>query len=327
LIDNVLIIGAGSLGTSLAQTIAPNVNRVTLLARRASIVDGIRINHRNLDYYPTVRLQDNIYAISSLEEEIYPDIVFLCVPSSAVRDTCIMILKLSEWSNPTIVSTAKGFEYPSLKRMSQIIEEVVNIEPIIFSGPTFAAEMVISAPSSVTIAGTNPSNTSIVEEALSSEFFIVEKSSDIIGVELCSVLKNIYSIAFGICEGIDINDNAKYAIFTKSFQEMKKIVKSAGGCPETVDSFCGLGDLSLTSASRRSRNYTLGMLYGKRIVIDEESTGILFEGKKSILGIKKMCEIIGISAPVLDFVHSITIDKINAHVAFKSLWNDMRFMS
>ncbi len=327
MIEHIVIIGAGNLGTSLAQIIAPNVRNVTICARRASVAEDINVNCRNSEYFPTFRLEDNIHAISSFNWEGNPEIIFFCVPSSSVREVSLAVHYQHEGLHSILVSTSKGIEYPSLMRMSQIIEENTKQKPVVFSGPTFASEMIHNSPTAVTIAGENPSEISQVQKALSSEFFVVEICDDVLGVEFCSILKNIYSIAFGICEGIDINENARYAVFTKSFQEMKKIVHQLGGDAQTVDCFCGFGDLTLTSASRKSRNYTLGLLYGKKIVIDENSSGILFEGKKSILGIKQLCKNHGLSTPVLDFVYSITIEKMNSHLAFRKLWNDLRIAS
>jgi len=326
MMENVGIIGAGSLGTSLAQVVAPNVQQVTIFARRTAIVEDIIKNHQNSEYYPHIHLKSNITAKVSFTWDKDPEIIFFCVPSSAVRETCQILHKEHEDLSSIIVSTAKGIEYPSLLRMSQIIEEIISIKPIVFSGPTFASEMISHLPTAVTLAGDDVNKKQKVREAIVSEFFHVEMSKDVTGVEFCSILKNIYSIAFGICEGIDINENARYAIFTRSFQEMKNILENIGGEAATADCYCGFGDLTLTSASRKSRNYTLGLLYGKKIAIDEKSSGILFEGKKSILGIKQLCIKNGITTPVLDFVHDIVINKVNSHLAFRNLWHAMELI-
>ena len=58
----------------------------------------------------------------------------------------------------------------------------------------------------------------------------------------------------------------------------------------TAGEYCGFGDLVLTSTSFESRNHTLGMLYGQRLIVDEKASGVVFEGKNSIMAIKDICD-------------------------------------
>lgn len=323
MIKNVAVIGAGSLGTAIAQVISNNVEEVYLYSRRKEIVNEIIETRVNSEYYPSIKLSDKIKPICNFDNDFNPDVIFFCVPSSAVRDIAIKIKNEIYLKDSIIVSTSKGIEYPSTKTMSRVIFEEVGKNPVIFSGPTFASEIALNLPTAVNIASKNEHELDIIKKILTTDNFFAEAIDDVIGTEMCSILKNINAIAYGICEGMNINDNAKYAILTKGFNEMKEIVVKCGGNPKTVEKYCGFGDLILTSTSRKSRNYTLGMLYGKRIIIDEISSGILFEGKKSILAIKNICDQYIIDSIITNFVYAITIENQNPYRAIKKLWEKM----
>ena len=122
---------------------------------------------------------------------------------------------------------------------------------------------------------------------------------------------------------MNINENARYGVLTKGFEETRNIIKNIGGDESTVGEYCGFGDLVLTSTSSESRNHTLGMLYGQRIIVDEKASGIVFEGKNSIMAIKDICEKNNTKSVVVDFVYDVIINQIPPKIAFKTLWENI----
>ena len=291
----------------MAQHISSNADLVYLYARRMEIVRTISKTRYNNEYYPNLVLSDNIIPVNDFKHIEECDIIFLCVPSSSIR-YLLKILPQNICEDCIIVSTAKGIEYPSLMTMSGIISEYFNRSPVVMSGPNFAFEIALSLFTTVNIASENKQYLKLIKKVLSTNNFKIKINDDVIGTEFCGVIKNINAIAYGICEGMNLNDNARYAILTKGFNETKDIIKSLGGKIETVDDYCGFGDLVLTSTSRESRNHTLGMLYGQRIVVDEEASGIIFEGKNSIMAIKTLCNYNSINARVLDFTYDVIVN-------------------
>jgi len=207
-----------------------------------------------------------------------------------------------------------------MKRMSQIIVEELGKNPVVFSGPTFASEIILNLPTIVNIASKTSGELKMVKEVLATDNFLVNISDDVIGTEMGGVIKNINAIAYGICKGLHLNENAKCAVLTKGFNEMKEIVVAMGGTQKTVDNYAGFGDLVLTSTSEKSRNNTLGVLYGQKIVIDERSSGILFEGKKSVRAIRNLCEAYNIESLVTDFVYDVLCRNESPEISFNNLW-------
>lgn len=316
---NVGVIGAGSLGTAIAQIMSENVNEVLLHVRKQELCDDINNKRYNTQYYPSQKLKENIKATVDVDDLKNCEIIFLAIPSSAFRDTLKNLKEVI--SNDTIlVTTAKGIEYPSLKTMGDLISEYFDENYVALSGPNFASEIMLNQPTVTNISSRNPENSRKVKEVLATKQFKVKIIDDIKGIELCGVLKNVNAIANGICEGMNINENARYSILTRGFIDTIKIIESFGGNSDTAHEYCGFGDLILTSTSFESRNHTLGILYGQRLIIDEVASGIVFEGKNSIRAVKDICDNNSIHSDIVDFVYNVIIDKQAPIKAFNKLW-------
>ena len=309
------IIGAGSLGTAIGQTVALNVDEVILLLRKEKLKTTINESHYNSEYYPNTRLRDNIVATLDINDLKDCEVIFLTIPSSAFRAT-LTDLKTVIGNNTILVTTAKGIEYPSLKTMGKIIEEYYDNNYVALSGPNFASEIVLNLPTITNIGSNNMDNCKIVKKVLETDYFKIKIIKDVLGVELSGVIKNINAIANGICEGMNINENARYAVLTKGFKETEDIIKNFGGDISTASEYCGFGDLVLTSTSTESRNHTLGMLYGQRIIVDEKASGIVFEGKNSIMAVKDICKNTNTESVVVDFVYDVIVKQIPPKIAF-----------
>lgn len=316
------IIGAGAFGTAIAQTVATNAEEVLLYLRRENLANEINRIHINTEYYPNTELKSNIIATTNLEDLKNCEIIFLSIPSSAFRST-LSELKGCINEDTILVTTAKGIEYPSLKTMGQLIEEYFNNEYVALSGPNFASEIILNLPTISNIASRNMENANKVKEVLTTSQFKVKILDDVIGLELCGVIKNINAIANGICEGMNVNENARYGVLTKGFNDTVKIIEGIGGNASTVEEYCGFGDLVLTSTSSESRNHTLGMLYGQRIIVDEKASGIVFEGKNSIMATKDICKNSDIKSVIVDFVYDVIVNQIPPKIAFNKLWDNI----
>ena len=313
------VIGAGSLGTALSQTISENVDQLLLHVRKQELCDDINNTGYNTHYYPNRKLNDNIKATTDMNDLVDCEIIFLAIPSSAFRPTLKSLKEVI--SNDTIlVTTAKGIEYPSLNTMGDLISEYFDKNYVVLSGPNVASEIMMQQPTLTNIASRNPENSKKVKEVLTTKHFKVKIIDDIRGIELCGVLKNINAIANGICEGMKINENARYGILTKSFEDTIRIIEAFGGVSSTAHEYCGFGDLILTSTSTESRNHTLGILYGQRLIIDEAASGIVFEGKNSIRAVKDICKNKDIDSYIVDFVYDVIIERMNPVKAFNILW-------
>ena len=314
------VIGAGAMGTAISQSIAENVDNLFLYARNKEICNEINTEHHNSQYYPNLKLKENIVGINNFEELKDVQIIFLCVPSSTIRQLTIELNKYIS-KNCIIVTTAKGIESNTNKRMTEIIEEIIKRPAVALSGPNIASEMARNLPTATTIACSDESYLNTVKNTLKTKKFKVNTNTDVIGTEYCGIIKNVLAISQGICKGLCINDNARFALFTKSYAETKEIIEILGGKRDTVDDYCGFGDIITASTLSVSRNHTLGVLYGQKIVVDEKSSGILFEGRNTTVILKEICEKYGINSLTVDFVYDVIVNKNNPKVSFNTFWD------
>ncbi len=319
---NIGVIGAGAMGTAISQSIAENVNNLFLYARRKEICDEINSDHYNSQYYPNLRLKENIIGINDFNKLKDVSIIFLCIPSSTVREVTSELNKIIS-KDCVLVTTAKGIEANTNKRMTEIIEEVIERPAVALSGPNIASEMAKNLSTATTIACSNEEYLNSIKEVLETKKFKVNANTDVIGTEFCGIVKNVLAISQGICEGLDINDNARFALFTKSYSEVKEIIEALGGKRDTVDDYCGFGDIITASTLSVSRNHTLGVLYGQGIIVDEQSSGILFEGRNTTVIIKGICEKYGLNSLTVDFVYEVIVDKKNPRLAFNKFWDGL----
>ena len=316
------IIGAGALGTALAQCISKNLDEVYLYARRAKVVEDINTTHYNKDYYPNIMLNKNIIGINDLNEFNDFDCLILSIPSGSLRETMEKIVNIIP-KKCLIVSTIKGIEKDTAKTASEVITELCDNPTVVLSGPNIAREIVLKQPAATTIAINSESEKDILYKIFESNEFKLEFNRDMIGTEFCGIIKNILAMSIGICEGLKINDSAKFAILNKGFVETRNIIKELGGNPDTILNYCGFGDIVTASTLSVSRNHTLGVLHGQKIVIDESKTGVVFEGKNAINFIKNLCDENNIKSTIVEFVNEVIINKENPEQAFENLWNNI----
>lgn len=299
----VSIIGPGSFGTALAQLISLNAHEINLFGRNTSIINSINQKKINTIYHPLINLNGNIRAYSLNESQKIEDsdLVIFCVPSGSTRIVAKNLKK--NLHDQILLSTAKGIEFPSLKYMTQVIEEETGND-IIFSlsGPTFADELIRNVLSGITIGIDNDSCERQIKKLFQSPSVLLDYSRDVHGVELCSILKNIYATAMGIFDTYFQGHNEHNALLNLCFKEMNYILSGLGH-DGLFDNFCAFGDLNLTSNTDKSRNRTLGLMLEKKIKLDPKST-VTMESIKSVKAIKMKSSEFNLYTPIVSFVES-----------------------
>ena len=286
MISKVGVIGAGSMGTAIAQSISRRAGEVIVFGRRQEVVDSINTDNRNANYFPGLRLNPNIRARQMDERLDLADcaVVIIAVPSSEVRS--IVTATHDELTGKFLITVAKGLEYPSLKTMSEIIrDETGNPDIACFSGPTFADEIAYGHIAGATIGvGDDP----LLRRTMLGLFgeFVLDFSDDIRAVELCGVLKNVYAIGTGMWDSVYSNHNEHYTFLNMCYKEMCTFLRAISLDEGIFTKFCCFGDFNLTANVDKSRNRTLGLMVGKKIVkTPYVESGVTFEGSRSVKGI------------------------------------------
>lgn len=193
----------------------------------------------------------------------------LIICATSAQSTREVLTRLSPHLAPhcTLVMAAKGLEHGTLARQSEIAREIV-CERIpastiaVISGPGFADDLADGLPIAVTLASANEA-----AEALQRALFTPQLRpylcSDLVGVELGGALKNVIAIASGVAVGAGLGESARAAIIARGFAEMQRIACACGAEAETLLGLAGLGDLTLTATSLKSRNYRFGLCLGE----------------------------------------------------------------
>ncbi len=277
----ICIAGAGTLGTALGHILAakPGLD-VTLLSIEEPVVNDINTKQINPAYFPMIRLAPGLKATTDNSVLRKADVVFVAIPSIAVVP---YITGIKEWLKPgaLLVNLAKGFGNDN-KTIVENLLEVTGSPVCTLKGPTFAREMINHIPTAMTVGAENEMIYRQLNQIFSGTTIYTDFSTDIKGVETLSILKNIYAILIGIVDAHFDSPNLRFLIFTKAFDEMRRVLLYYGGRDETLFRYCGIGDFGLTALNDLSRNRTLGLLIGKGYFTSGISDKVVLEGKISV---------------------------------------------
>ena len=181
----------------------------------------------------------------------------------------------------TLVNLAKGFGSEH-KTIIHCLKETFPNPLCSMKGPSFAREIINRVPTGFTIGCTDRAKAMIFNRCFDGTTIFIDRSDDIEGVEILSILKNIYAICLGIVDAHFNSPNIRFLVLTKAFNEMRKILLHFNGREETIFKYCGYGDFTLTALNDLSRNRTLGLLIGKGFFTEHVSHELVLEGKVAV---------------------------------------------
>lgn len=307
--DKIAVIGAGSWGTALAQTLAVGGNEVCMWARKEEVAQSITQAHRNPRYLSGIVLEKAISATSNLEECVKDaKAVVIVTPSRLIRSFAEQLAPLLSLDTP-IILCSKGVEEGSGMVPMQVFEEVLcnGNRLAALSGPNHAEEVVLGIPAGTVIASPNNDIACYFRDLFTTNTFRCYTSDDYIGVELCAAFKNVIAIAVGASYGMGYGDNTAAMLMTRGMAEMSRLVTACGGNALTVMGLAGAGDLIATCTSEHSRNRTFGkaLAQGGTLEAYEERTHMVVEGALACKTICPLAQRYGVELPITTAVRSI----------------------
>ena len=320
----VAIVGAGSWGTALAQTlaVAGGDRRVVLWARSDSVAATIAATRHNPHYLSEIELDQDIDVTSDLDAALTAaGVVVLAVPTSGMRDVAHRARAALE-PDAVVVSAAKGFEEASGATMSEVLEGVLGASPRItaLSGPNIAIEIARGLPAAGVVAG-EAGCAALVRDMFAGSRYRAYSTEDMVGVEYAGALKNIIAIAAGICDGIGTGDNGKAAIVTRGLAEIARLAINAGANVMTFAGLAGLGDCVVTCTSPHSRNRRLGESIARGATLDEalQQIGMVVEGVNTTRVALRLAEHHAVEMPITQQVHAVLFDGKPVSLALQEL--------
>ncbi len=304
--NSIVILGSGGWGLALACTCARLGHSVTVWSAFSDEIDAIKRTGELKAKLPGVQIPKTVGLTTDISCVAGADIVLVGIPSAFVRSVCEQA-KLYISSESILVSTAKGLESPSLKRMSEIISEVFPSHRIVvMSGPSHAEELGLGVPTAVAVASEDKDAAEFIQRVFSDNTLRLYVNSDVIGCEIGGAVKNVIALCCGVTDGLGLGDNTKAALITRGLSEITRLGVALGGRKETFSGLAGLGDLVVTCTSIHSRNYRAGVLIGKGTDPEEAVRQVgTVEGYACARATLMLAKKLGVSMPITEEINQI----------------------
>ncbi|WOH17173.1 NAD(P)H-dependent glycerol-3-phosphate dehydrogenase [Paenarthrobacter sp. GOM3] len=307
--ETIAVLGAGSWGTTFAKILADAAatsgatRSIRIWGRRAEVVAEINSVHRNGQYLKDIELPSSITASTDVAEVLKDaTLVVLAVPAQSLRP------QLGEWKallapEAVVVSLMKGLELGTDARMSEVIAQELGLPAsrvAVVSGPNLAMEIAREQPTASVVACSDNETASAIALCCTAPYFRPYTSTDVVGVEIGGIVKNVIALAVGICEGRQMGDNTKASVITRGLAETSRLALALGGEALTMAGLAGLGDLVATCSSSLSRNHTAGRLLGEGLSLEQvaEQMTQTAEGIKSGPAVHELAGKLNVEMPI-----------------------------
>lgn len=202
-------------------------------------------------------LRDNRHSISFFDPLVYPSLsltqstthaktIIVAIPTSLLpKFLANYPEKLKKL--PTIL-TSKGLQNPSL------FTDFPNFS--VLAGPAFARDILSGAPTVFTASSL------FAKQLFENAQISIELCDDVLGILLCSSLKNIYAIGAGYLSATTQANLSRF--IATAHAELSAFLADHGARRTTANYACGIGDLRLTCTSPNSRNFRCGVLLARQ---------------------------------------------------------------
>jgi len=309
------IIGGGSWGSAFALHLGRLHLNTQLWIREEEILKGLRETRQNGIFLPGFSFPPEVSFSSDIRESACSaGTLFTAVPSRFCRQVLKEIAPVLK-ADQVVVSLTKGIEEGSLKRMTEVMQEVFLPRSLprlaVLSGPSFAREVSEKHPTAVVIASSASESARTVQHLISNIHFRVYTSTDVIGVELAGALKNVIAVATGISDALHFGHNTRAALITRGIAEMSRLGLRLGAKKETFLGLAGIGDLVLTCTARMSRNYHVGFELGKgrSLAYVLAESPMVAEGVTTTVSARDLSRKEGVEMPISKEVYRILYEQ------------------
>ena len=304
----IAIIGGGSLGSALAINLSKKLG-VCLVVRSPEEAAEITRTRVNARYLPEVPLPGKVAITADMAAALADaDLALVATPVSAFESVLTQIAGIR--TDLPIIWGCKGFCPVSGEPLSVAAARILGAGACfgVFSGPSFADGLAVNDPTAVVVATNADHETTLgIAEALSNDTLRVYANPDLIGVQICGAIKNVYAIAAGIIDGCGWGVNTRAAMMTRAVAEAKRYLKLHHAKRSTLMGLSGFGDIYLTCGSRLSRNYQVGMALASNTPLATvlENLGHVAEGVHATRLILRRAERLEVEMPIVSAVSDI----------------------
>ena len=280
----IIILGAGAMGSAFTVPCVENKNDVTLVGTHLEEEVINNINENN-NFHEVLKLKlPKELKIKTFDHfqnilKSKPDLIVIGVSSKGIEWAANELSKNLDKDTKILLLT-KGLtiiddKFETLVEKFKLIlnkNKIKNVNISAVAGPCLATGLANKIKSSVVIANEDENIAKQIGEMISTNYYSVEISNDLIGVEVCAAIKNLYSMIIGASEGLSSDEankelknkyflNTAASLMYRSIYEMCHFTKTLNGKIETVYGLAGLGDLYVSAAG--GRNSKMGKFLGE----------------------------------------------------------------
>jgi len=325
----IAIIGGGSWATAIAKIVVQHTHHIGWYMRREDQIEDFKRLSHNPSYLTSVHFNiSEITFNSDLNKiiEAYDTLVFV-VPSPYLKNH-LKKLKV-RLKDKFIVTAIKGIVPDENLICTEYFHQVFDVPHdnlACIGGPSHAEEVALERLSYLTVGCSDMEKAQAFAEVLNSQFIKTKTSTDVIGIEYSSVLKNVYAIAAGICNGLKFGDNFQAVLISNAVQEMSRFLQSVHPIERNVYDSVYLGDLLVTGYSNFSRNRVFGTMIGKGYSVKsaQMEMEMIAEGYFGTKCMKEINRHWHVNMPILDAVYNILYERIAPKIEIKLLTDSFR---
>lgn len=311
---SVAVIGSGSWATAIVKILTYNNCNVYWWIRRKEILDYVREHMHNPNYISSFEAHIPPSNLSNKIKDVVEkaDTIIFAVPSNFLIPS-IVPLTAENLKNKTIVSAIKGLAGKENLTVSQFFQTKYNIpthQSAIVTGPCHAEEVAGEKLSFLTIASENDECALNVQKLFECKFIKTSITQDVSGCEFAAVLKNVYALCSGICNGLGYGDNYQAVFMCHAMQEMEVFLNKINNKNRILFNTAYLGDLLVTAYSQYSRNRTFGNMIGKgySVKFAQMEMNMIAEGYFAVKALNELRTAMKIEMPILEAAYKILYD-------------------
>ncbi len=324
-IGKICILGGGTWGTALAKMVLMNQKYINWFMRSDEQIEGFYKLGHNPGYLTNIKFNlAQITFYSNIERAIKEsDTIIIAIPSPYVKQYFRRVWN-STFRDKFVVSAIKGIIPNDNMVMSEYLADNFKIptENIgVLSGPCHAEEVALGRLSFLTAASIDSEKATLLADSISSRILKTGTSNDVVGIELAAVLKNIYAIASGICQGLLYGDNFQAVLMSNCAKEMSLFLNSVVPIERNITDLHYLGDMLVTSYSQFSRNRTLGAMIGKGYSVKtaQLEMEMIAEGYYGAKCIHELNSRFKVNIPIIETIYKILYERLEPKQAIKNL--------
>ena len=321
--------GGGSWATAVAKIVLEKVDHISWYMRRPEVIEDFKRLEHNPSYLTSVHFDVNRISFSSDINEVVRncDTLIFVTPSPYLKNH---LKKLKEkLHNKFVITAIKGIVPDENLICSEYFRQVFNVPDdnlAVLGGPSHAEEVALGRLTYLTIGCTDEEKAANFADLIASSYVKTKTNSDVIGIEYASVLKNVYAIASGICNGLKYGDNFQSVLVSNAVQEMSRFLNAVYPIERNVYDSVYLGDLLVTSYSNFSRNRVFGTMIGRGYSVKSAQIEMemIAEGFYGTICMKEINRHFHVNMPILDAVYNILYEKISPSIEIKLLTDSFR---